>query len=88
MTYVLERDGIMACPDCVTRTGHAPEFERPDLCRELVFGGLKDAIRHERPFMGKPHTWWLDLILDQVYELTEDFDEVRYAMEVSEYEDY
>ena len=67
MTYVLDRDGLAACPDDPLRVS-APHNKDVDLCPELVWHGLVAAVRAERPFMGKSHTWWQDLILDTVYE--------------------
>lgn len=34
----------------------------PDLDPQLVWFGLALAIRNELPFMGKPHTYWQELI--------------------------
>ena len=37
-----------------------------DLDRELVWHGANLAVKNEQPFMGKPHTFWMDRLLDVV----------------------
>lgn len=39
-----------------------------DLCPELIWEGLAYAVKKQKPFMGKSHKWWQELILETVYE--------------------
>lgn len=66
MTYVIDRDGIAACPDDPLRV--STEEIDFDLCPQLIWHGLALAVLNERPFMGKSHEWWQNMILDTVYE--------------------
>lgn len=43
----------------------------PDLNQELVWHGLVLAVRNERPFMGKPSTYWQALIGDHAQQLAD-----------------
>jgi len=42
-----------------------------DLDRELVWHGLALAVRNERPFMGKPHTFWQNVLVDAAQPLAD-----------------
>ncbi|HCP78620.1 MAG: hypothetical protein CML16_14875 [Pusillimonas sp.] len=77
MIFDIERQPLSACPDDCARVAPTHQNDRPDLCRELVWHGLALAVRNERPFMGKSHEWWQNMILDTVYEKCEPFVDIE-----------
>lgn len=85
MLFVLDRDGIAACPDDPLRAQTPPVNDMPDLCPELIWHGLKNAIRNEQNFLGRTPQWWKDTILDSAYFAVEEMNQFEFE-EVQQYE--
>lgn len=48
------------------------------LSPELVWQGVKFAVKNEISFMGKPHTHWQDLLCDAAQALADEADPYEY----------